>query len=70
MGVIMGMPANLISLGEEAVEEAFDWVSWSSSESDCIAVSYIPPLGLLRWLGPGMVMLIVGGIGCELTVSM
>jgi hypothetical protein len=24
MGVIMGMPLNLISLGEEAVEEALD----------------------------------------------
>jgi len=48
IGVIMGIPLNLISLGEEAAEEALDWVSWSSSESDCIAVSYIPLLGLLR----------------------
>ena len=50
IGVMVGIPLNLISLGEEAVEEAFDRVSWSSSESDSMAASNIPePLLVVVW---------------------
>lgn len=73
MGVMTGMPAKRISRGEDATEDALDWVSWSSSESDCMAVSNIPEvvsmLWVWLWLGGGIVMLMVG-IGFELTVSM
>jgi hypothetical protein len=68
MGVMIGMPLNLNSLGEDAAEDALDWVSCSSSESDCIVVSYRPGLALLCWFGAGMLMLMLG-IGFDGTVS-
>lgn len=69
MGVMIGIPLNRASRGEDAAEDALDWVSWSSSESDCIVVSYKPGVTLLCWFGVGIVILMLG-VGFEGTVSM